>query len=565
MVEGDEKQQAAASAGATDVKMEASAADTVSASTEANAEPMVTDSSAVDSSSGGGDSGAQAAPLSGDEASAPSGAARLPDADSAVVPASTSMESSEKTNSDAAAASAASSSAVSDTADNAVDHEATPSAPMSHAASAEQQPSAPSLKRKEPPSPSKETNSSDAAVKTEENAAAEATPKKQKLSSEASTTQSSTATTAEATAPQPTAVSVGDAAIVSAPMMISRDDMARMEEDGGKLKFTVISNDGEPEHMVQLTTLKNIFARQLPKMPREYIVRLVFDRNHRSMVILKNGKHVIGGICYRPFEPNHFAEIAFCAINAADQVKGYGTRLMNHLKEYVKASGITHFLTYADNYAIGYFKKQGFAKVVSMPKSNWFGYIKDYDGGTLMECTIHHQINYLRITSMVQEQRKKIQEKIKERSKAHIVYPGLTQFAEGRTMDIYMVPGVKEAGWSHAVIRNSRVGTRDPGSLRTQLQQLWKAVSSHRSAWPFHEPVDTTIVVDYLDYIKEPVDLSLIQKRIESGYYLNKAAFKADLDTMCNNCTIYNTPETNYYKAAKDLQEFIDKRIQVAK
>lgn len=195
------------------------------------------------------------------------------------------------------------------------------------------------------------------------------------------------------------------ATIAAAPIMISRDDMAKMEEDDGVLKFDVISNDGEPEHMVQLTTLKNIFAKQLPKMPKEYIVRLVFDRNHRSMIILKNGKHVIGGICYRPFEPNHFAEIAFCAINASDQVKGYGTRLMNHLKEYVKLKGISHFLTYADNYAIGYFKKQGFSKVVSMPRPNWFGFIKDYDGGTLMECTIHHQINYLRITSMVQKQR----------------------------------------------------------------------------------------------------------------------------------------------------------------
>lgn len=201
-------------------------------------------------------------------------------------------------------------------------------------------------------------------------------------------------------------MNIVDAAIASAPIMVSRDDMAKMEEDGGLVKFDVITNDGTPEHMVQLTTLKNIFAKQLPKMPKEYIVRLVFDRNHHSMVILKNGTHVIGGICYRPFQPNRFAEIAFCAINAADQVKGYGTRLMNHLKEYVKQTGITHFLTYADNYAIGYFKKQGFAKVVSMPKPNWFGYIKDYDGGTLMECTIHYQIDYLRITSMVHKQRK---------------------------------------------------------------------------------------------------------------------------------------------------------------
>ena len=33
---------------------------------------------------------------------------------------------------------------------------------------------------------------------------------------------------------------------------------------------------------------------------------------------------------------------------------------MNHLKDYVKEAHprINHFLTYADNYAVGYFKKQ---------------------------------------------------------------------------------------------------------------------------------------------------------------------------------------------------------------
>lgn len=31
-------------------------------------------------------------------------------------------------------------------------------------------------------------------------------------------------------------------------------------------------------------------------------------------------------------------------------------------------SGIEYFLTYADNFAIGYFQKQGFSKQVAMPK-----------------------------------------------------------------------------------------------------------------------------------------------------------------------------------------------------
>ena len=40
--------------------------------------------------------------------------------------------------------------------------------------------------------------------------------------------------------------------------------------------------------------LQNIFSRQLPKMPKDYIVRLVFDRRHVSLAILRLGK-IIGG------------------------------------------------------------------------------------------------------------------------------------------------------------------------------------------------------------------------------------------------------------------------------
>ena len=55
----------------------------------------------------------------------------------------------------------------------------------------------------------------------------------------------------------------------------------------------VVSNSGENNeenlyNMKLLTDLKNIIAKQLPKMPKEYIVRLVFDKRHESMIIIKS-------------------------------------------------------------------------------------------------------------------------------------------------------------------------------------------------------------------------------------------------------------------------------------
>ena len=49
---------------------------------------------------------------------------------------------------------------------------------------------------------------------------------------------------------------------------------------------------------------------------------------------------------------------------------------------------MTHLITFADNNAVGYFQKQGFTKEILMEREKWSGYIKEYDGGTLMECII---------------------------------------------------------------------------------------------------------------------------------------------------------------------------------
>ena len=77
---------------------------------------------------------------------------------------------------------------------------------------------------------------------------------------------------------------------------------AKKQEERKEIIFKVIRNDQQRESLKMLIDLKNIFSRQLPKMPKEYIVKLVFDRNHESMVIVKDDGKVIGGICFRVFE-----------------------------------------------------------------------------------------------------------------------------------------------------------------------------------------------------------------------------------------------------------------------
>jgi len=67
-----------------------------------------------------------------------------------------------------------------------------------------------------------------------------------------------------------------------------------------------------------------------------------------------------------------------------------------------------YMLTYADNSATGFFKKCGFSlKPVS---TGWIKYIKDYEGGTLMEAKIHKEINYLKQKELLVDLNYKIME-----------------------------------------------------------------------------------------------------------------------------------------------------------
>lgn len=94
---------------------------------------------------------------------------------------------------------------------------------------------------------------------------------------------------------------------------------------------------------------------------------------------------------------------------------------MTKLKDNCKNRGLLYFLTYADNNAIGYFKKQGFSTFVKMPMDKWkeyykylynYSHIKDYDGGTLMEAYCNPDIEYSNLSEIIKNQKEFIYEEI---------------------------------------------------------------------------------------------------------------------------------------------------------
>lgn len=337
---------------------------------------------------------------------------------------------------------------------------------------------------------------------------------------------------------------------------------AVIEERNGEIEFRVVNNDGKRESTIILTGLKCIFQKQLPKMPKDYIARLVYDRTHLSIAIVKKPLEVVGGITYRPFHGRQFAEIVFCAISSDQQVKGYGAHLMSHLKDYVKAtSDVMHFLTYADNYAIGYFKKQGFTKEITLEKSRWMGYIKDYEGGTIMQCSMVPKIRYLESGRMLLKQKECVNVKIRSVSKSFEVHPPPTQWKNGLVkIDPLMIPAIKRSGWSPAMDELARAPRHGPNY--NQLLHLLNDLQNNSNAWPFQQPVNKDEVLDYYDVIKEPMDLATMEEKHEKDLYPTPDDFVRDAKLVFDNCRKYNNESTPYAKAANRLEKYMWSKIR---
>ncbi|CAM9014709.1 unnamed protein product [Wickerhamomyces anomalus] len=337
-----------------------------------------------------------------------------------------------------------------------------------------------------------------------------------------------------------------------------------LEEREGKIEFRVVNNDNTKENLMVLTGLKNIFQKQLPKMPREYIARLVYDRSHLSMAVVRKPLTVVGGITYRPFDSRGFAEIVFCAISSTEQVRGYGAHLMNHLKDYVRAtSPIKYFLTYADNYAIGYFKKQGFTKEITLDKHIWMGYIKDYEGGTLMQCSMLPIIRYLDSAKILLLQKAAVQRKIRLVSKSDVVRSGLKHFKDLKNIkpiDPMTIPGLKESGWTPEMDELAQRPRRGPH--HAFMQHLLTEIQNHTASWPFSTPVNKEEVPDYYEVIKEPMDLSTMESKLENDHYSTLEEFVYDARLIFNNCRKYNNETTTYFKNANKLEKFFNSKVK---
>ncbi|TWW79288.1 bromodomain-containing protein 9 isoform X2 [Takifugu flavidus] len=103
-------------------------------------------------------------------------------------------------------------------------------------------------------------------------------------------------------------------------------------------------------------------------------------------------------------------------------------------------------------------------------------------------------------------------------------------------------------------VRACRTQQENESTPRQQLLEHFLRQLQRKDPHGFFAfPVTEAIAPGYSTFIKHPMDFSTMKDKIINNEYNTVTEFKADFKLMCDNATVYNRPETVYYKAAKKL------------
>lgn len=192
-----------------------------------------------------------------------------------------------------------------------------------------------------------------------------------------------------------------------------------------------------------------------------------------------------------------------------------------------------------------------------MPREQWLGFIKDYDGGTLMECRIYHEVNYTDVPGMVKAQRavryrcsplstlsacsccsRRAMYRLlcascskcpspatcmrawtTVKGPCRMSFPSLASVRSHKAGGVHMACDhagcltvsppfhacAVEAGWAPVHVAHRRSARDSQAAIAAALQPVLQALCNHTDSWPFLEPVNPHEVPDYLAVVKNPI------------------------------------------------------------
>lgn len=322
----------------------------------------------------------------------------------------------------------------------------------------------------------------------------------------------------------------------------------KKREENKKIFYKIVKNEGGKKELESLWTLKELFQKQLPNIPKTYITRLLFEKNHESIIIKKYKKkksQIIGGCSFRLFKRQQVIELVFFAIKTKKQTQGYGTYLILLLKEYARFLGYKHIITCADNNAMNFFFYQGFSPTITLPSLFWVGFLKDYEDVVLMEFLIFTRFNffnflylsYFLTSSVIRSFR------FKKNLLKSFFYP-----KKKEKKNVFF--------FKKKILELSSIF-----EFKKEMNKIFNKIKFKDFIFPFLEPTKKVNLFDknYFKKVFNAKDLRTIEEKLRFNHYKSWSLFLKDLEKIIKNCNLYNGLKHLTSDGTKNFEIFLEK------
>ncbi|XP_049901287.1 CREB-binding protein [Epinephelus moara] len=129
-------------------------------------------------------------------------------------------------------------------------------------------------------------------------------------------------------------------------------------------------------------------------------------------------------------------------------------------------------------------------------------------------------------------------------------------------------PKEEEEGGANSTTSSSPSQSRrkifKPEELRQALMPTLESLyRQDPESLPFRQPVDPMLlgIPDYFDIVKNPIDLSTIKRKLDTGQYQEPWQYVDDVWLMFNNAWLYNRKTSRVYKYCSKLAEVFESEI----
>ncbi|XP_043091433.1 histone acetyltransferase p300 isoform X8 [Puntigrus tetrazona] len=138
--------------------------------------------------------------------------------------------------------------------------------------------------------------------------------------------------------------------------------------------------------------------------------------------------------------------------------------------------------------------------------------------------------------------------------------------AEDKKPEVKTEPKEEEVAGTNSTPANTQSKKKvfKPDELRQALMPTLEALyRQDPESLPFRQPVDPQLlgIPDYFDIVKNPMDLSTIKRKLDTGQYQEPWQYVDDVWLMFNNAWLYNRKTSRVYKYCSKLAEVFEQEI----